>query len=65
MLKKVNDSILKNNGCSQAIVTDVSNEDDIKTANPKKHDKNMGIIIKAKGIKVLNISSWVKEIEIQ
>ena len=25
-----------------------ANEDDIKTANPKKHDKNMGIIIKAK-----------------
>ena len=36
-----------------------------KTANPKKKDKNNGIKITAKGINPLNISSWVKDIEIQ
>ena len=37
----------------------------IKIDNPKKKDKNKGINISAKGIRVLNISSCVKEIEIQ
>jgi hypothetical protein len=37
----------------------------IKIANPKKKDKNKGISIIAKGIKPLNISSCVKDIEIQ
>ena len=37
----------------------------IKIANPKNNDKNKGINIIAKGIKPLNISSWVKDIEIQ
>ena len=37
----------------------------IKIANPKNKDKNKGINIIAKGIKPLNISSWVKDIEIQ
>ena len=36
-----------------------------KTANPKKRDKNKGTNITAKGIKPLNISSCVKDIEIQ
>jgi hypothetical protein len=37
----------------------------IKIANPKNKDKNNGINIRAKGIKFLNISSCVKDIEIQ
>ena len=37
----------------------------IKIANPKNKDKNKGINIIAKGIKPLNISSCVKDIEIQ
>ena len=37
----------------------------IKIANPKKIDKNSGIIIKAKGIRCLNIVSCVKDMEIQ
>ena len=37
----------------------------IKIDNPKNKDKNKGINISAKGIKTLNISSCVKEIEIQ
>ena len=37
----------------------------IKIANPKNKDKNKGINIMAKGIKPLNISSCVKDIEIQ
>ena len=36
-----------------------------KIANPKNKDKNKGINTRAKGIKTLNISSCVKEIEIQ
>ena len=36
-----------------------------KNTNPKNKDKNKGINIKAKGIKFLNISSWVKDITIQ
>ena len=36
-----------------------------KIANPKNNDKNKGINIMAKGIKPLNISSCVKDIEIQ
>ena len=36
-----------------------------KIANPKNKDKNKGINISAKGIKPLNISSCVKDIEIQ
>ena len=36
-----------------------------KIANPKNKDKNKGINIIAKGIKPLNISSCVKDIEIQ
>jgi len=42
-----------------------ANLDENKTANPKNTDKNKGIKIKAKGIKTLNISSCVKDIEIQ
>jgi len=38
---------------------------DVKIANPKNSDKNKGISIRAKGIKLLNISSWVNDIEIQ
>ena len=38
---------------------------EIKTARPKKNDKNNGINIRANGIKLLNISSCVKDIEIQ
>ena len=34
-------------------------------ASPKNKDKNSGINTRAKGIKPLNISSWVKDIEIQ
>ena len=36
-----------------------------KIANPKNKDKNKGINIRAKGIKLLNITSCVKDIEIQ
>ena len=36
-----------------------------KIANPKNKDKNKGINIRDKGIKSLNISSCVKDIEIQ
>ena len=36
-----------------------------KIAKPKNKDKNRGINIRAKGIKPLNISSCVKDIEIQ
>ena len=36
-----------------------------KIAKPKNKDKNRGINIRAKGIKSLNISSCVKDIEIQ
>ena len=36
-----------------------------KIASPKNKDKNRGINIRAKGIKPLNISSCVKDIEIQ
>ena len=36
-----------------------------KIASPKNKDKNKGINIMAKGIKPLNISSWVKDIDIQ
>ena len=36
-----------------------------KIANPKNKDRNSGINIRAKGIKPLNISSCVKDIEIQ
>ena len=36
-----------------------------KIARPKNKDKNKGINMTAKGIKPLNISSWVKDIEIQ
>ena len=36
-----------------------------KIANPKNKDKNKGINIRAKGITPLNISSCVKDIEIQ
>ena len=35
------------------------------TAKPKNIDKNKGIIIRAKGIKPVNISSCVKDMEIQ
>ena len=37
----------------------------IKIAKPKNKDKNKGISIRARGIKPLNISSCVKDIEIQ
>ena len=37
----------------------------IKIANPKNNDKNKGMNMRAKGIKPLNISSCVKDIEIQ
>ena len=37
----------------------------IKIAKPKNKDKNKGISIRAKGIKPLNISSCVRDIEIQ
>ena len=37
----------------------------IKIANPKNNDKNIGIKIRAIGTKLLNISSCVKDIEIQ
>ena len=36
-----------------------------KIANPKNKDKNKGINIRDKGIRFLNISSCVKDIEIQ
>ena len=36
-----------------------------KIAKPKNKDKNRGIIIRAKGMNLLNISSCVKDIEIQ
>ena len=36
-----------------------------KIANPKNNDKNKGIKTRAIGIKLLNISSCVKDIEIQ
>ena len=36
-----------------------------KIANPKNKDKNKGINMRDKGIKSLNISSCVKDIEIQ
>ena len=36
-----------------------------KIAKPKNKDKNRGTNIRAKGIKPLNISSCVKDIEIQ
>ena len=37
----------------------------IKTTKPKNRDRNSGINIRVKGIKPLNISSWVRDIEIQ
>ena len=37
----------------------------VRIANPKNNDKNKGINIRAKGINPLNISSCVKDIEIQ
>ena len=37
----------------------------VKIANPKNNDKNNGTKTNAIGIKFLNISSWVKDIEIQ
>ena len=37
----------------------------IKIANPKNIDKNKGINMIAKGIRLLNVSSCVKDIEIQ
>ena len=37
----------------------------IKIANPKNNDRNKGIKIRAIGIKLLNISSCVKDMEIQ
>ena len=37
----------------------------IKIANPKNNDKNKGMEVRAIGIKLLNISSCVKDIEIQ
>ena len=37
----------------------------MKKANPKNKDKKSGIKISAKGIRLLKISSWVKDIEIQ
>ena len=37
----------------------------IKIDEPKNKDKNSGINITEKGIKLLKDSSWVKEIEIQ
>ena len=37
----------------------------IKHANPKNNDKNKGINIRAKGINPLNISSCVRDMEIQ
>ena len=36
-----------------------------KIAKPKNKDKNNGINIRAKGIRLLNISSWVKDMVIQ
>ena len=36
-----------------------------KIAKPNNKDKNRGIIIRAKGMNLLNISSCVKDIEIQ
>ena len=36
-----------------------------KIANPKNKDKNKGINMRAKGIKLLKISSCVSDIEIQ
>ena len=36
-----------------------------KIARPKNKDKKRGINMRANGIKPLNISSWVKDIEIQ
>ena len=36
-----------------------------KIVKPKNKDKNKGINIRAKGIRPVNISSWVKDIEIQ
>ena len=36
-----------------------------RIANPKNKDKNKGINITAKGIKFLNVSSWVSDIDIQ
>ena len=36
-----------------------------KIANPKNNDKNKGINISAKGINPMNISSCVKDIDIQ
>ena len=37
----------------------------IKTTKPKNKDKNKGISIRANGIKPMNVSSCVKDIEIQ
>ena len=37
----------------------------INIANPKNNDKNKGIITREKGMKILNISSCVKDIDIQ
>ena len=36
-----------------------------KIGNPKNNDKNKGISISAKGIKPINVSSCVKDIDIQ
>ena len=37
----------------------------IKVVKPKNNDKNRGISIRANGIRFLNISSCVRDIEIQ
>ena len=41
------------------------NDPTIKIASPKNKDKNSGIIKRAKGIKPVNISSCVNDLEIQ
>ena len=54
MLKRVNDSILKNNGFSQVIVTDVSNEDDVKNIYKKIDINRVEAVINNAGFGVFN-----------
>ena len=61
-----NSNIEKTNAKNNMKETFFSEKDPTnKIANPKNNDKNKGINIRAKGIKSLNISSCVKDIEIQ
>ena len=70
--KPVNKFPLKNSNTEKTIEKNNINEiffsakgPTIKITNPKNNDKNKGINIRAKGTRLLNITSCVKDMEIQ